>query len=89
MNNITTILEFDQHRFEGHPPLGTLVIHISGFATTKIVGFDPKEARLVVNVIKIIMGEKDGRKVRQNLQASSIRQSWLKVHPSQNAYLSS
>jgi hypothetical protein len=42
MNNITTILEFDQHHFEGHPPLGTLVIHISGFATTKIVGFEPK-----------------------------------------------
>ncbi len=45
MNNRTTILKFDQHRFEGHPPLGTLVIHIFGFATIKMIRFDPKEAR--------------------------------------------
>jgi hypothetical protein len=54
MNNITEILEFDQHHFEGHPPLGTLVIHISSFATIKIVGFDLREARqgdLVIGVV--------------------------------------
>jgi hypothetical protein len=45
MNNRITISEFDQHHFEGHPPLGTLVIHISGFATVEIVRSDPIKAR--------------------------------------------
>jgi hypothetical protein len=55
MNNITTILEFDQHHFEGHPPLGALVIHIFGFATTEIVGFDPREARQGDLVIRVAL----------------------------------
>jgi hypothetical protein len=53
MNNRTTISKFDQHNFEGHPPPCTLVICIFGFATTKIIGFDPREARqgdLVIDV---------------------------------------
>jgi hypothetical protein len=35
---------------------------------------------LTVNVIKIIMGEKDGKKVRQDLQALGIQES-LRCHP--------
>jgi hypothetical protein len=53
MNNRTTILKFDQHQFEGHPPLGILVIRISSVAIIGIIGFDPKEARqgdLVIGV---------------------------------------
>ncbi len=30
---------------EGTPPLGSLILHIVGFAIVQIVGFDPKEAR--------------------------------------------
>jgi amino acid permease len=45
MNDKTTISKFDQHNFKGHPPLVTLVICIFGFATTEMIGFDPKEAR--------------------------------------------
>jgi hypothetical protein len=45
MNSRTTILKFDQCQFEGHPPLGTLVIRISGFIAIEIVGFDPREVR--------------------------------------------
>jgi hypothetical protein len=53
MNNQITISEFDQHNFEGHPPLGTLVIHTSCFVVVEIIRFDPKEARqgdLVIGV---------------------------------------
>jgi hypothetical protein len=45
MNNKTTISEFDQCHFKGHPPQGTLVIRISSFAMVEIIGFDPREAR--------------------------------------------
>jgi hypothetical protein len=45
MNGRTTILEFNQHQFEGHPPLSTLVIRISSFTTIEILGFDPREVR--------------------------------------------
>lgn len=39
------IMEFDQRQFGKHPPLGSLILHILGFATIQIVGFDPKETR--------------------------------------------
>ncbi len=45
MNNRTTISNFDQHNFEGHPPPSTLVICIFCFATIEITRFDPREAR--------------------------------------------
>ncbi len=45
MNSRITILEFDQCPFEEHPPLGTVVIHISGFIVVEIVGFDLREVR--------------------------------------------
>jgi hypothetical protein len=45
MNNKITIFVFHQCHFEGHPPLSTLVIHISSFDVIEIVGFDPSEAR--------------------------------------------
>jgi hypothetical protein len=35
---------------------------------------------LTVNVIKIIMGEKDGKKMRQDLQVLGIQES-LRCHP--------
>jgi hypothetical protein len=44
------------------------------------------EKNLGVNVIKTIVGEKDGRKVWQDLQVLGIQQSsWLRVHLSQSA----
>jgi hypothetical protein len=73
MNNRTTILEFDQHRFEGHPPSGTLVIHIFGFATTKIVGFDPKEARQGKLVIGIGLS---GFFIRVTLWLKTSQDDW-------------
>jgi len=45
MSNIIITSEFDQHHFEGHPPLNTLVINISSFVIIEIMRFDPREAR--------------------------------------------
>jgi len=45
MNNKITTSKSDQHHFEGHPPLGTLVIIISSFAMIEIMGFDPREVK--------------------------------------------
>jgi hypothetical protein len=45
MSSKTMIMEFDQRQFGKHPPLGSLILHILGFATIQIVGFDPKETR--------------------------------------------
>jgi hypothetical protein len=40
-----TTSEFDQRHFEGHPPLGTLMISIFSFTIIEIMEFDLKEAR--------------------------------------------
>jgi len=45
MSNRITTSKFDQHHFEGHPPLGTLMISIPSFVKIEIMGFDPREAR--------------------------------------------
>jgi len=57
MNNKITTFEFDQHHFKGHPPLGTLLISIFGFAIIEIMGFDPREARQGDISIKIALLE--------------------------------
>jgi hypothetical protein len=38
------ILEFDQRNFGRQPISSTLILHVTGFATLQIVGFEPREA---------------------------------------------
>ncbi len=45
MSNKINALEFDQCHFEDHPPLGTLVMHVTGFATIEIIRFDPRKTK--------------------------------------------
>jgi hypothetical protein len=45
MSNIINALEFDRRHFEDHPPLGTLVMHVAGFATIEIIRFDPRKTK--------------------------------------------
>jgi hypothetical protein len=39
------VIEFDQRNFGRQPILGTLILHVIGFATLQIVGFEPREVR--------------------------------------------
>lgn len=43
MNNIITIVEFDQHQFVRYLSRSTLVLHINSLVTIVIVGFNPRE----------------------------------------------
>ncbi len=45
MSNRINALEFDQCHFEDHPPLGTLAMHVTGFATIEIIRFDPRKTK--------------------------------------------
>jgi hypothetical protein len=40
------VLEFDQRNFGRQPISGTLILHVTRFATLQIVGFEPREAKL-------------------------------------------
>jgi hypothetical protein len=55
MNNIITIVEFDQHQFGRYLSPSTLVLHINNLATIVIVGFNPREARPENIVIGIVL----------------------------------
>lgn len=45
MSNGINALEFDQRHFEDHPPLGTLVMHVIGFATIEMIRFDLRKTK--------------------------------------------
>lgn len=45
MNDKFIVLEFDQRNFGRQLILGTLILHVNGFATLQIIGFEPREAR--------------------------------------------
>jgi hypothetical protein len=45
MSNRINALEFYQRHFEDHPSLGTLVMHVTGFATIEIIRFDPRKTK--------------------------------------------
>lgn len=45
MSNRINALEFDRHHFEDHPPLGTLAMHVTRFATIEIIRFDPRKTK--------------------------------------------
>jgi hypothetical protein len=43
-SNKINALEFDR-RFEDHPPLGTLVMHVTRLATIEIIRFDCRKTK--------------------------------------------
>lgn len=55
MNNIITIVEFDQHQFVRYLSQSTLVLHINSLVTIVIVGFNPREARPKNIVVGIVL----------------------------------
>jgi hypothetical protein len=54
MNNIITIVEFDQHQFGRYLSLSTVALHINSLVTTVIIKFNPRKApteNIVVGIV--------------------------------------